>query len=174
MPNPVIFDFATNGDDPTAFVARTLGPAPGGGTMGVVDLVTVYRFGDRDQAWDWLSPCRQQMSGGFARPTPSLLNDRAMFQVRFGRKSDPKVMTDIPFVSVATSYSRLFDRGEPWVQEILRTVPHLGVFVVPFSCVMRPSINSHASRAETEWLYYDGDEPITQYVTEWRDNPYRS
>ena len=167
----ITFDMAQNGDDPSCVVARTLGPAPFGGTRGVVDQVVVYRFGDRGKGYDWQSP-RRQRDGTFQRPGNSQLNALALSQVRFGRKGD--VGPDTPFVSVATSYQRLYTNGEPWVQDILGKVPDLGVFVVPFACLMRPSINSHATKVETEWLYYDGDREITHYLREWRANPYKA
>lgn len=136
------------------------------------DNLKVYRFGDRGKDWDWTSPKRQATRGNFPRPTDFKLNDFALSQVRFGRKGT--VGPNTPYVSIATNYQKLHDHGEPWVQELLRVVPDLGVFVVPFATVMRPSINSSATKNETEWLYYDGDQPLLHYLQEWRQNPYRA
>jgi hypothetical protein len=135
------------------------------------DVLRVYRFGDQSKAIDWTSPKRQAVGGNFPRPSDGTLNDLALSQVRFGRKGTLGSAT--PFISVATSYAALFKHGEPWVQNLLKKVPDLGVFDVPFSSVMRPGINSHATKAETEWLYFDGAQPITAYLLEWRANPYR-
>jgi hypothetical protein len=99
------------------------------------------------------------------------LNDAALMQVRFGRKSD--LGNDVPFISVATDYTALEQNGEIWVQNLLKIVPDLGVFIVTFQYVNRPSINSSCTKQETEWLYYDGDHPILDYLDEWRPNPYR-
>lgn len=135
------------------------------------DNLIVYRFGNRATAWDWTSPKRQAQGGNFARPSDTKLNQLALSQVRFGRKG--VAANDTPFVSVATNYEALYNHGEAWVQKLLKVVPDLGVFVVPFATVMRPGINSHATKVETEWLYYDGDNPLLDYLDEWRTNPYR-
>jgi len=135
------------------------------------DNLKVYRFGDRGKAFDWTSPKRQGSGGNFPRPTNRNLDGLALSQVRFGRSG--AVGADTPFVSVATNYKALHDNGEPWVQALLTKVPDLGVFVVPFGTVMRPGINSHATKKETEWLFYDGDASLTSYLLEWQANPYR-
>ena len=136
------------------------------------DYLKVYRFGDRGKDYDWTSPKRQATGGNFPRPTDFKLNDFALSQVRFGRKG--VVGPDTPFVSIATSYEKLYEHGEPWVQELLKVVPDLGVFVVPFAAVMRPSINSSATKNETEWLYYDGDQALLGHLQAWRVNPYKA
>jgi hypothetical protein len=131
--------------------------------------VVVYRFGDRRKPGDWESPRRRE--GNLAPPPQRELNDLALSQVRFGRKG---AVGSTPFISVATSFTRLFENAEPWVQGILRSAPDMGEFVVPFDCVMRPSINSHATKAETEWLYYDLDHPILGFLRGWQANPFRT
>jgi len=67
----------------------------------------------------------------------------------------------------------LKQHGDPWVQNLLKVIPDLGVFVVPFVFVNRPSINSTATKNETEWLYYDGQKPLLDCLLEWRANPYK-
>ncbi|MDH3909950.1 MAG: hypothetical protein OEU09_01550 [Rhodospirillales bacterium] len=131
----------------------------------------IYRFGDSGKDYDWTSPKRQKSKGNFDRQTNRDLHALALSQVRFGRKG--AVGDDTPFVSVATNYKALHDNGEPWVQELLKKVPNLGVFSVPFGTVMRPGINSHATKSETEWLFYDGDAALITYLVEMIDNPYR-
>lgn len=136
------------------------------------DNLKVFRFGDRGKDYDWTSPKRQGQRGNFARPTNMQLDGLALSQVRFGRKG--AVGADTPFISVATNYEALYQHGEPWVQELLKNVPDLGVFVVPFNEVMRPGINSHATRTETEWLFYDGNAALLTYLHQWLPNPYRN
>lgn len=51
--------------------------------------------------------------------------------------------------------------------------PDLGIFVVPFATLMRPSINSDATKKETEWLYFDGGAPLLDYLDSWLPNPYK-
>ncbi|MCA9655042.1 MAG: hypothetical protein H6712_27430 [Myxococcales bacterium] len=135
------------------------------------DRVILYRFGNRTMDWDWLSRKRQANGGAFATPPGTLLNEWALKQSSFGSNSEG--IQDNPYLSMATSYQRLFDQGEGWVQDILRSVPHLGVFSVPFRYVHRPRPTKSISKMETEWLYYDGDEELLGYLVEWRDNPYR-
>lgn len=147
---------------------RVIWDNPDGSTA--YDNLKVYRFGDRGKAYDWTSPKRQSQGGNFQRPQN--LNGLALSQVRFGRKG--AVGADTPFVSVATNFQALHDNGEAWVQNLLTVVPDLGVFVVPFATVMRPGINSHATKVETEWLFYDGDSALLDYLQEWRPNPYRA
>jgi hypothetical protein len=74
---------------------------------------------------------------------------------------------------VATDYNALYDNGESWVQKILQTVPTLGVFIVPFNTLYRPSPTKLISKQETEWLYFDGNNPITAYLSQWQNNPKR-
>ncbi len=158
---------AENAPGPNA--TRVIFDNPDGSTT--YDALRVYRFGDRSKDYDWTSP-RRQAEGDFARPTDQALNGLALSQVRFGRKG--AVGKDTPFVSVATNYVALYQNGEPWVQQLLTKVPDLGVFVVPFATVMRPAINSHATKSETEWLYYDGAQALTAFLQQWRVNPYRA
>jgi len=146
---------------------RVIWDTEGGDTS--YDNLKVYRFGDRGKSYDWTSPQRQAAGANFARPTDFRLNQMALSQVRFGRGG----VDTGPFVSVATSHQALRGSPDPWVQKILASAPDLGVFVVPFSIVMRPSINSDATKKETEWLVFDGDAPLLDYLQGWEPNPYR-
>lgn len=134
------------------------------------DNLRIFRFGDKGKDYDWTSPKRQGEGGNFERPSNNRLNSLALSQVRYGRKG--QLGKETPFVSVATNYEALYENGEPWVQKLLAKVPNLGVFDVPFETVMRPGINSHATKTETEWLYYDGDTALLDYLTHWETNPY--
>ncbi|GAB6909790.1 conserved hypothetical protein [Desulfosarcina cetonica] len=133
------------------------------------DNLKIYRFGDRGKSYDWTSPERQKTNGNFARPSDFRLNQMALSQVRFGRGG----IDTGPFVSVATSHEALHSSHDPWVQKILQSAPDLGVLVVPFATLMRPSINSEATKKETEWLYFDGGAPLTDYLQSWLPNPYK-
>jgi hypothetical protein len=66
----------------------------------------------------------------------------------------------------------LFAHGEVWVQNILRAVPDLAHFSVPFARVFRPSPTKLISKQETEWLYYDGDATLLSCLTAFQVNPY--
>ena len=134
--------------------------------------VWVYRFGDQNQAWDWLSRKRQGAGGNFPAPTANDLNDWALKQSSYGSSSEG--IEGNPFISVATDFESLYANGEGWVQKILQSVPTLGVFLVPPGALYRSSPTKLISKSETEWLFYDGGAPITQYVQEWRDNPKRA
>jgi hypothetical protein len=131
--------------------------------------VYVYRFADQAVANDWLSRKRQASNGGFARPANSVLNDWAIKQSSYGSKAEG--IADNPFLSVATDYNTLFANAEIWVQKILKTAPTLGVFVVPYTTLFRPSPTKLISIQETEWLFYDGDNPLTSYLGQWLANP---
>ncbi|RCK69438.1 hypothetical protein DT076_11180 [Desertihabitans brevis] len=131
--------------------------------------VYVYRFGDRSKGIDWLSRRRQGAGGGFPRPGPEELNDWALKQSSYGSSSEN--VADNPFLSVATDPDALYAHGEGWVQKILEAAPTLGVFLVPAGALFRPSPTKLISRSETEWLYYDGDAPITDHLEEWLANP---
>lgn len=135
------------------------------------DHVFLFRFGNRTVDRDWRSRKRQGSGGGFPMVSGSLLNEWAIKQTSFGSNSEG--IEENPYLSMATSYQDLFDNGEVWVQNILRGTPHLGVFSVPFTYVHRPKPTKSISRAETEWLYYDGDRLLLDYLVEWRANPYR-
>ncbi|MEY4766805.1 MAG: hypothetical protein RI907_3478 [Pseudomonadota bacterium] len=148
---------------------RVIWDTDDGGTS--YDNIKIFRFGNKGVAWDWTSPKRQGVQGNFPRASDPTLNGLALSQVRFGRKG--AVGPETPFVSVATNYQALYENGEPWVQELLKCVPDLGVFIVPFDTLMRPGINSHATVKETEWLYYDGGAPLLSYLHKWLPNPYK-
>jgi hypothetical protein len=138
----------------------------------VQDKVLVYRFGDRNKAIDWLSRRRQKENGSFTKPKDSALNDWALKQSSYGSQSEN--VEENPFISVATSYETLYNDGEVWVQKILKEVPHIGVFSVPFDELYRPRPTKLISKKETEWLYYDGTNAIMTYFKEWKDNPYKT
>jgi hypothetical protein len=151
---------------------KTFTPAHAAGETFSVDPngdVYVYRFGDQGQARDWLSRRRQAANGNFALPTANDLNDWALKQSSYGSQSEG--VANNPFISVATDYESLFTNGEGWVQKILQSVPTLGVFLVPAGSLYRPSPTKSISKMETEWLYYDGQAPITDYVDSWQANP---
>lgn len=135
------------------------------------DFVLVYRFGDSNHPQDWSSPRRASTGGNFPRPTDNELFDEAHLQTHFGRNSTSG--NNAPFVSVAISHECLRDNGEGWVQGILENVPHMGIFRVPFASLFRPSPISSATRQETEWLYFDGDVPIQNYLLQFIANPYK-
>ncbi|MEM9453038.1 MAG: hypothetical protein AAGF11_02580 [Myxococcota bacterium] len=136
------------------------------------DHVIIYRFGNSTVERDWLSRMRQTNRGGFTVSSGATLNEWALKQTSYGSNSEG--IQSNPFLSVATSYDDLFAYGEGWVQEILKQVPHLGVFSVPFTSVYRPRPTKLISRQETEWLYFDGDAELLSTLVEWRDNPYRA
>ncbi len=154
---------------------KTFTPANATGETFQVDPngnVYAYRFGDQNQAWDWLSRRRQAANGNFPQPTPTELNDWALKQSSYGSQSEG--IDDNPFISVATDYESLYSNGEGWVQKILQSVPTLGVFLVPPGSLYRPSPTKSISKMETEWLYYDGQAPIGNYVQSWQANPKRA
>lgn len=157
MPAPKTFTREAAGDEPFRMADN--------------DHVYVYRFGDEHTAHDWLSRRRQAAGGNFPAPPPNELNDWALKQSSYGSQSENA--EDNPFISVATDYETLYENGEVWVQGILRTVPTLGVFLVPAGTLYRPSPTKSISKMETEWLYYDGGAPITAHLQEWRANPKR-
>ena len=86
---------------------------PDNSTIDPGNLVHVYRFGDRNKPQDWVSPMR--LAGNLVAPSAKVLNELALSQVRFGRNG---AAGPTPFVSVATSYVRLYTHAEPWVQGI--------------------------------------------------------
>jgi hypothetical protein len=120
--------------------------------------VILYRFGNAAVPRDWLSRMRQAHPAGFPMPSLVALNDWALKQTSFGSQSEG--IEGNPFVSVATSYQTLYEHGETWVQKILQSAPNLVSFSAPFDMVFRPSPTKLISKAETEWLYYDGVTPM--------------
>lgn len=135
------------------------------------DRVFLFRFGNSMVDRDWRSRKRQASGGGFPMVSDSELNQWAILQSSYGSSSEG--IENNPYLSMATSYLDLFHNGEGWVQSILCGVPHLGVFSVPFKYVYRPRPTKGISKMETEWLYYDGDRLLLDYLVEWRANPYR-
>lgn len=134
--------------------------------------VLVYRFGDRTKPRNWSSWKRTASEGDFDRPSNSTLNDWAIKQSSYGSKSENA--KDNPFISVATDHASLYENGEVWVQDILEKTPDMGVFSVPFDLLFRPSPTKLVSKTETEWLFYDGDDSMTDYLVRWEDNPYKA
>lgn len=132
--------------------------------------VICYRFGDRTKDNDWLTAKRRETGGDFVLPGDIALNDWALKQSSYGSKSEGA--KDNPFLSIATDYASCFQNGEGWVQEIIRNVPDMGVFSIPFELVYRPSPTKSISKMETEWLYCDSVSTITTHLVEWRVNPY--
>jgi hypothetical protein len=135
-----------------------------------VNDVILFRFGDRNKPGNWASTRRSAAAGNFARPSNTDLNDWAIKQSSYGSSSENNA--DNPYLSVVTSYADLFAHGEGWVQNILRAVPDLARFSVPFARVFRPSPTKLISKQETEWLYYDGDATLLSCLTGWQVNPY--
>lgn len=123
--------------------------------------VTVYRYADGGDPEKWQSNHRNSHGGNFNEVAPAQMNDHAMKQSRFGNQSDNA--TGIPYVSVTTNPAALRTHGEPWVQNIINSAPNLGKFEVPASSLYRPSIPSASTKAEQEWLYYDGAGPLTDF-----------
>ncbi|MDF8263556.1 hypothetical protein [Luteipulveratus flavus] len=136
---------------------------------GAGGAVYIYRFGDQNVGRDWLSRKRQGAGGNFPAPAANTLNDWALKQSSYGSQSEG--IADNPFISVATDYDELYNHGEGWVQKILQTVPTLGEFLVPPATLYRPSPTKLISKSETEWLFYDGDHPIADYLVGWQVNP---
>lgn len=132
--------------------------------------VLIYRFGDRTKPRNWSSWKRTESNGNFMRPSNSELNDWAIKQSSYGSKSENA--KDNPFISVATDPASLYNNGEIWVQQILQETPDMGVFSVPFDRLFRPSPTKSVSKMETEWLFYDGDDSLTDYLVGWQVNPY--
>ncbi|WP_080002568.1 hypothetical protein [Burkholderia ubonensis] len=132
--------------------------------------VIVYRFGNKDIPHDWLSRKRQEAGGNYPRPSDQDLNDWALKQSSYGSSSENA--QDNPFLSVATSYTDLFNNGEVWVQKILEKAPNLVKLSVPFATVFRSSPTKLISKSETEWLYYDGDASLLSNNPEILPNPY--
>ncbi|MFZ0710111.1 MAG: hypothetical protein WAM53_08745 [Terrimicrobiaceae bacterium] len=159
MPNPK--NFAPNNAVNENYVIDANNPAN----------VILYRFGDRNKPLDWLSRKRQANHGNYVRPSDSELNDWAILQCSYGSKSENA--ENNPFLSTATNYADLFQNGEIWVQGILRQVPDVAEFSVPFDRVFRSSPTKTISKTETEWVYYDGDEELLHWLVRFIDNPYK-
>jgi len=159
MPNPRNFSVLNaNGEN---YVIDPMDPAK----------VKLYRFGDRNKPQNWLSPRRQANNGNYPRLSNADLNDWAIKQCSYGSASENA--QDNPFLSMATSYADLFQNGEVWAQGILRQVPDLGEFSVPFDRVYRSSPTKTISKMETEWVYYDGGEPLLNWLVNFIANPYK-
>jgi hypothetical protein len=130
--------------------------------------VIAYRFGRRNVADDWLSPLRRATGGGF--PQPLNWNEIALLQTSYGSKAETAAGNS--FLSIATDHASLFNNGEVWVQNIIRETPDLGQFSIPFAAVRRPRPTKLISKQETEWLFYDGNNPLLNYLVAWLANPY--
>jgi hypothetical protein len=135
--------------------------------------VLIYRFGDRNNPSNWQSGKRKSAGGDFPMPSDDKLNDFALKQTSFGFQSDEG--SELPFLSVATDIDWLKKNGESWVEKLLAAVPDYGTFSVPFKYVYRPSVTKSISKQETEWLYYDGEKPISHsdWKPVWQPNPFR-
>jgi RHS repeat-associated protein len=131
--------------------------------------VKIYRFGDQKQEWDWESRNRQDSNGNFAEPSD--LNSWAIKQSSFGSGSENP--TKNPFISIATDHESLSHSSDPWVQKIVKESPDLRVMEVPPEMLVRPRPTKPLSKTETEWLFYDGDNSMGQFHSEWVPNPYK-
>ncbi len=135
------------------------------------DHVYVYRYGNWDESNNWSSRRRSKNNGnGFPKPSDGDLNDWALKQSSYGSESEG--IENNPFISVATSFDVLKNKGDVWVQKIVETAPHIGEFKVPYSSLFRPSPTKLISKEETEWLYFDGEKKIKENECQKRSNPY--
>jgi RHS repeat-associated protein len=131
--------------------------------------VKIYRFGDKDKSYDWESRSRQEHQGDFSEPSD--MNSWAIKQSSFGSGSDNP--TKNPFISIATDHETLSHSSDPWVQKIVKESPDLRVMEVPPEALIRPRPTKPLSKAETEWMFYDGDGAMNKYHSTWLPNPYK-
>lgn len=145
-----------------------------------VSSVMAFRFGNKDKYDDWVSPTRSKNTK-WSKGMPTAdntsyacsenqLNDQALHQIHFGRKSSGVNL----MISLATNHERLSKSSEGWVRDILNQAPHMGIFKIPYDCLLRPDKGvTELQRSETEWLYCDAQILLLDHLMRWEVNPYK-
>lgn len=141
------------------------------------DLITVYRFTDQQIHEKYSSNRRKALGEGLDLAvleqeleayTAERLEDLAK---RHTHHSGEVSVPDSPFVSVVLEPKMILKIAEPGAMQSIERQPHLISFKVPPSYLYQPAVASAATKAESEWLYFDFPVSLLECIEVVEPNP---
>lgn len=148
--------------------ADPLGLTAGAGTPPPVNMVTVYRYGDRTNPYELMPKLASAPADVQAQVATNMADPAWAAQ----RAEDHMVgdTLNTPFISVAGDYHAAAATTDPWLHDITRQAPDMATFRVPEDRLVKPLPTNALSIGETEMLFNGND--LKDYLVKWDKNPY--